>query len=282
MITYNHEDYIAEAIESVLKQETDFSIQLIIGEDCSTDNTRAICEKFAVKFPDKILLLPAEKNLGMMKNFVRTFEKCDGAYIAFLEGDDHWTDNKKLQKQVDFLIANPEYSACFHNSLMKEERSNNKKEWILHKDLGKYSFETTDILGPWFIPSCSFVFTNYPDLVLPDWFYNCRYGDLPFMLLLSLKGKFNYINEVMSVYRLHDTGMSSVHKAYDKIALMVYIYESFNIHTRYKFQETIRGSIRYEIDRHVPAKNNISPVKAETGLFVRAHKKIKHVLSGKS
>ena len=100
MITYNHEDFIREAIESVLKQETNFPFRLVIGEDAGTDNTRDICEEMALKHPGKILLLPYQQNLGMMKNFLRTYNKCDGDYIAFLEGDDYWTDNKKLQKQV--------------------------------------------------------------------------------------------------------------------------------------------------------------------------------------
>ncbi len=277
MITYNHENYISEAIQSVLNQHANFQVQLVIGEDCSKDNTRTICEDFVKRYPDKILLLPATSNLGMAKNFLRTLQVCDGDYIAFLEGDDYWTDNLKLQKQVNFLKTNPDYSLCFHNTQMKMDRDMEKKEWILHTSLEKDTFTTEDVLGPWFVPSCSCVFTNYPDFVLPAWFYNCKYGDLPFMLLLSLKGKFKYIDEVMSVYRLHDTGLSAVHKNYDKITVMIYIYESFNIHTNYKFQETIRQSIKYEIDRHIPkAEVKTLPVEQPT-IFTRLYKKLKSI-----
>ena len=279
MITYNHESYISEAIESVLNQHTNFTVQLIIGEDCSADNTRSVCEKFVKKYPGKILLLPETGNVGMMKNFERTFKQCDGDYVAFLEGDDYWTDNSKLQKQVDFLQANSDYSLCFHNTQMIMDRAGEKKEWVLHSNLEKDTFTTEDVLGPWFVPSCSTVFTNYPDFVLPTWFYNCKYGDLPFMLLLSLKGKFKYLDEVMAVYRLHDTGMSSAHKAYDKITVMVYIYESFNIHTGHKFQETIRQSVKYEIDRHIPG-NNVSALPAENPpFFMKVVKKIKRTFA---
>jgi glycosyltransferase involved in cell wall biosynthesis len=275
MITYNHGRFIKEAIESVLNQQTNFEVQLIIGEDCSTDNTRNICEDFAKKNSREILLLPVTGNLGMMKNFVRTFEKCDGDYIAFLEGDDYWTDPLKLQKQVDFLSANPDYSLCFHNTQMKMDRNNEKREWILHQKMEKDTFVTKDVLGPWFVPSCTSVFTNYPDFVLPPWYHNCKYGDLPFMLLLSLKGKFKYLDEVMAAYRLHDTGMSSVHKAYDKITVMVYIYESFNIHTNYKFQETIRQSVKYEIDRHIPKNTATLLLPEKSHFFIRVYQKIK-------
>ena len=275
LIAYNHGKYIRQSLESIVSQETSFAYRVIIGEDCSTDDTRMICEDFAKRFPDKIYLIPEEKNLGMMKNFLRTYHACDGDYIAFTEGDDYWTDNKKLQKQVDFLEANPGYAACFHNSLMKMERNNENREWVLHTALQKDSFETEDILGPWFVPSCAMVFVNYPDFVLPPWFANCKYGDLPFMLLLSLKGKFKYIDEIMCVYRLHDNGLSNVHKAYDKITLMIYIYESFNIHTAYKFQETIKKSIIYEIDRHIPKTTPIQIIETNTGAFNRAYRKIR-------
>lgn len=252
VITYNHEQYITEALQSIVNQQTSFAKEIIIGEDCSTDRTREICQEFAAKYPEIIKLIPAEKNVGMMRNFTRTYKACDGDYIAFTEGDDYWTDNLKLQKQIDFLQANPNYSACFHNVLMKSDRNGEKKEWILHKELSKDTFDTEDVLGPWFIASPSFVFVNYPDFEIPDWFYKCAYGDLPIMLLLTLRGKFKYLPDVMAVYRLHDRGFTTVHHGYDKIVIMTYIYQSFNIHTNYKYIDKVREAVIYEITRHIP------------------------------
>jgi glycosyltransferase involved in cell wall biosynthesis len=285
MITYNHQDYIAQAIEGVLKQVTNFKIALIIGEDYSTDTTRKICEVYAEKYPKIIKLVAEDKNVGMMQNFLRTVKECDGKYIAYIEGDDYWTDPLKLQKQIDFLEANPHYSACFHNVTMKEERTGALKDyrnpknqdWILHKSLQKDTFDTEDVLGPWFIPSPSLVFVNYPDFNLPDWFYNCIYGDLPFMLLLTLRGKFKYIDEVMAVYRIHNTGMSAVHKAYDKIMVMVYVYASFDIHTKYKYHTAIRNAVKYEVDRHVPQKEN--PRIKEQGFIISFLKRIRRKIT---
>jgi glycosyltransferase involved in cell wall biosynthesis len=284
MITYNHQEYIAEAIEGVLKQVVNFKITLIIGEDCSTDKTRNICEEYAKKNPDKIKLLAPEKNLGMMQNFVRTMKECDGKYVAYIEGDDYWIDNFKLQKQVDFLEANPDFSSCFHNVIIKEERTGElqelrnleKKEWVLHNSLNKDIFSTEDVLGPWFIPSPSLVFLNYADFKLPNWFYNCVYGDLPFMLLLTLRGKLKYVDEVMAVYRIHDGGMSAVHKVYDKIMVMVYVYASFDIHTKYEYHTAIRNAVMYEVDRHIPKKENIhfSKQSIEVSLLKNVYRKI--------
>lgn len=111
MITYNHESYIKQAIESVLMQKCKFAFEIVIGEDCSTDNTFMICQELAQNNP-KIKLLPSIANLGMMPNLIRTLNACNSKYIAMLEGDDYWTDPQKLQKQVDFLEANEEVGLC--------------------------------------------------------------------------------------------------------------------------------------------------------------------------
>ena len=113
-ITYNHEPYIAKCIEGVLIQKVNFPIEFIIAEDCSTDGTRAICEDYAAKYPELIHLITSETNIGYNPNELRAMKAAKGKYIAYCEGDDFWTDPEKLQKQVDFLEKNEEYSICFH------------------------------------------------------------------------------------------------------------------------------------------------------------------------
>ncbi|MBX2935120.1 MAG: glycosyltransferase [Ferruginibacter sp.] len=109
MITYNHKPFVSKAIESILAQETNFRFRLIIGDDCSSDGTGRICDAWAQKHPDKIFVLPITKNMGLIQNFKRTIKAAQSRYIAFCEGDDYWTCNSKLQRQVDFLEANPQY-----------------------------------------------------------------------------------------------------------------------------------------------------------------------------
>lgn len=279
-ITYNHEAYVAQALDSVLTQTIDFDMEVIIGEDWSRDNTRNICVEYTNNHPGLVRLVSADRNVGMMRNFHRTLQQCTGDYIAFMEGDDFWTDPAKLQKQVKFLEAHPGHSACFHNVVVKTERGGENHEWVLHEELAKSSFNTEDVLGPWFIPSISFVFRNYRDLNLPDWFFNCRYGDLPMMLLLSLRGEIGYLNEVMGVYRLHDNGLTTKNLGYDKIILMVYIYESFNIHTHYRFAAKAREAMVYEISRHVPLPEPLPPPPPppQLTLLERGYRKIKRTL----
>ena len=103
MTTYNHEHYIAEAIESVITQRVNFALEIVIGEDCSTDNTLAICRDYQSRYPEIIRIVAWENNIGMHANYRRTIEACSGKYIAMLDGDDYFTDPNKLQMQVDAL-----------------------------------------------------------------------------------------------------------------------------------------------------------------------------------
>ncbi|MDD2284078.1 MAG: glycosyltransferase [Paludibacter sp.] len=133
MITYNHEPYIAQAIEGVLIQETDFSIELVIGEDCSTDRTREIVLEYQKKHPDIIRVITSEKNVGAKKNGNRTRPLCRGKYIAFCEGDDYWHHPKKLQKQVDYLEAHPE-CGLVHGDVDRYDLEKGKRMPIFHKE----------------------------------------------------------------------------------------------------------------------------------------------------
>lgn len=114
IVTYNHEEFISQAIESVLSQECTFRVELLIAEDCSTDNTKSIALKYAEEYPDLIKVLEREKNLGPTRNGYDAYIKCSGKYIATLDGDDYWTDVKKLQKQYDFLEQNKKYVGVTH------------------------------------------------------------------------------------------------------------------------------------------------------------------------
>jgi len=109
MMAYNHERFIAQALEGVLKQTVNFTYQIVIGEDCSTDNTREIVEEYAQNFPDKFKLILHQKNVGALANQMAILNACSGKYIAICEGDDYWTDPLKLQKQVDFMESHTDY-----------------------------------------------------------------------------------------------------------------------------------------------------------------------------
>lgn len=201
MVTYNHEKYIRQAIESVLMQKTNFKFELVIGEDCSTDNTRKLVMKFQHKFPNIIRAVINKKNLGMMNNFTQTLKNCKGEYIALLEGDDYWTDPYKLQKQVDFLDNHHAYAICSHNVYVTQDGSMEPPiEW-----LGNTHRETStleDILqygsgGA----TCSLVFRKKSIFPLPKWYYSLPGGDWALQILSTIHGKMFYFNKVMGVYQ---------------------------------------------------------------------------------
>ena len=110
--TYNHGEYISKCLKSVLNQKTSFKYKILLGDDSSTDNTQEIIHNFAVQYPGKITAIFRKENLGCPYNGLDLWQKVKSKYIAILDGDDFWTDPDKLQKQIDYLEANPNVSCC--------------------------------------------------------------------------------------------------------------------------------------------------------------------------
>jgi glycosyltransferase involved in cell wall biosynthesis len=200
MLTYNQEDFIAQAIEGVLMQKTDFSIQMVIGEDCSTDNTRNIVREYAQKYPDKIKIILNERNIGLIANYVKTYTQCTGKYVAICDGDDYWIDPLKLQKQVSFLEENPDYAIVYTNNKNLIPSGDiiisDKKENLHTTTFEELVFEN-------YIPSVTVLFRNKQ---LPEgmskWIQQFPYGDWPSYLWLTVDGgKIYFLDEVTSVYR---------------------------------------------------------------------------------
>lgn len=239
MITYNHEKYIAEAIEGVVMQKTNFPFELVIGEDCSTDNTRAICIQYQQKYPDIIRLRLPETNQGMMLNWINNIESGRGKYIALCDGDDYWSDPYKLQKQVDFMEANPVFALCSHPvyTLMCDTFDENVE---IEKDV----LDTEDLIKKdWALLTASIFFRKDAHKT-PDWYYTVKNGDYALQLIVSLSGKIKFLPEYMAVYRQHLGGMSSTLKPLNQTAWMVYLLHEFNRYTSNKYKKIIVERIK--------------------------------------
>lgn len=226
MLAYNHENFIKQAIDSILMQKVNFDYNIVIGEDFSTDNTRKILLDYKRQYPEKITLILRDKNVGAMQNQLETFAGCKGEYMAILEGDDYWTDENKLQKQVDFLEANKDFSICFTNAMILEascdssgnEALKNEKNVVEKLFLTKLLngtevnqsrvFTIEDILPENFLPSMTCVFRKNFD-ELPEWFSKCIIGDWPLHILNAGYGKLMYMNDVTAIYRKHTGGVYS-------------------------------------------------------------------------
>jgi len=213
-IAYNHEKYIAQMIESVIIQKTCFDYVLIIGEDCSTDKTREICDSYKSRYPDKIKLLYNDKNIGASKNIINVLNYCQSKYIAICEGDDYWTDPYKLQKQVDFLEVNPEYSAAVHQTERINENNPNKKE--LYFKYSKDVLSKKEVIRSTSIHTNSIVFRK--DALMKYDLKDAKHlVEHALFILIVQSGKFKVFPEVMSVYRMHNCGIaatSTPEKAY--------------------------------------------------------------------
>jgi len=234
LLTYNHEDYIARAFDSILEQKTNFDFEIFVLEDCSTDRTADICREYKEKYPDKIRLFLNEKNLGVTRNFKQGLLNVKSKYFAFLEGDDYWCDENKLQKQVDALEQNPDCIICGHNTLYKDLV--NQKEWLLVNS-SKLNIKTKYTLNDKFgVHPSSRVYRNVIDLTdLPA---NMLFDTHIYLLYLT-KGDLFYIDEVMSVFNETGVGFwSGKNRKERRIKALELRYEAnkyFNFAYDYKY-----------------------------------------------
>lgn len=211
ILAYNHENSISQCIESVLMQETDFDFKIVIGEDCSSDNTPAICDKYAKSHPSKIILRCNTQN-DLMENSINNFDECKrlGAkYLAFLDGDDYWSDRLKLQKQVDFMESNEEFTICYHKT--KKMIRGSLFEHSLTKRNADFDFGFFDSLQTKNGNTLSMVLRAVclNDVNLREFLEGLRAADWAFECLATLKGRGRFLADEMGVYRAHNEGMSN-------------------------------------------------------------------------
>lgn len=216
-ITYKHEQFLSQAIESVLAQQTDFKVEMVISDDCSPDGTSRVAQEYAHRYPDQVRVLTRTHNLGIMPNLIATWGECQGDYIAFLEGDDYWTDTTKLQRQVDALRQNLDCSLCFHDAEAFYD-DHLGQDWTFHERFNLPTpnsaisfrrYTQADIVRKgWFIPSASMLFraSSLPQ-PLPAWLAGVFSGDFSLQLLSTQQGAALYLPRLMSRYRLHHGGV---------------------------------------------------------------------------
>lgn len=205
MTTYNHERYIAQAIESVLRQQTDFAVEVVVGEDYSTDTTLAICREYEAKYPDRVRVVASERNIGMHANYRRTIEACRGEYVAMCDGDDWFSDPNKLQLQVDKLRAEGA-AMCYTRS----ERRSDQDSVIYPQGVLHTTFE--DMLRLNTAENCTTLalrtkILEYYAEVEPQtkgW----RTDDLPMWLWFAATQKITAIDRVTAVHRVLSTSVS--------------------------------------------------------------------------
>lgn len=204
--TYNQAAFISQGLDSVLAQKTTFSYEIIVSDDCSKDGTVEILKAYQQNYPQKIRLVIGDTNVGGPLNFKRVIEASQAKYLAFLDGDDYYTDVYKLQKQVDFLESNPQYAACFHNVF----NQSGDKFVSLFMPLDFKSVHTAEdvISKKWFLPIHSVVLRRHL-ISFPDWYEKVMNDDYVVNLSVAMHGPYYYMPDVMAVYRHHDSNISN-------------------------------------------------------------------------
>lgn len=204
MLAYNHENYIAQAIQSIMDQKTDLPYELVIGEDFSTDNTRAVINEFKERYPEKIRVLENATNLGMHDNFLNTIFSCRGKYLCMCEGDDYWINPDKLNLQYQFLEANPDYvMACGnHKRYFQKTDTFDRGSSVSVKD---HDITFAKLIRFNCITSATIMFRNVlkREDFTPD-FYSIISCDWYMHMRLLGHGKIRYLSHHFAVYRINE------------------------------------------------------------------------------
>lgn len=202
MPTYGQEKFIEEAVLGVLSQQCDFEVELIVADDCSPDSTAEIVRNIVDTHPNGswIQYIRHEKNKGAIPNFAWTLCEAKGKYIAACEGDDYWTDPLKLQKQVDFMEKNPDYSIIFHK-VKEVDLHGVSTDTILNSPDHEETYDIHKLASGNFIHTPSVLFKkNFHEF--PEWINISPVGDYPLHMLNAQYGLIKYLPEEMAAYRI--------------------------------------------------------------------------------
>lgn len=246
LVTYNHERWVGEAIESVLSQDLE-DLEVVVGEDASQDRTRSIVEGYAAR-DSRVRLLPAGPNLGGRENLARTYRACVGEFVNVLDGDDFFCSSDKLSAQVAMLDADPTLSACFAASSevdLEGQPLRDPKHPYPQKD--RYDFR--DFSRYCLSDSAAMLRRRETLSELPDLFYEAPQGDWPMHILTAVQGDIGYIPRALSAYRIHPGGVWNQKSDLQKIESNLRCQELFLAHLPESVVREIRPVIAKRVHR---------------------------------
>jgi glycosyltransferase involved in cell wall biosynthesis len=269
-ITYNHEKYISDAIESFLMQKTNFPFEILIHDDASTDRTPDIIKEYELKYPDLIKPIYQKENQYSKGVKVSNYnwKRAKGKYIAVCEGDDYWTDPYKLQKQVYYMEKNPECSLCV-NATYKVKPDKAKIKPHIRPNLGNkiYTVEEVILGGGGLFATNSMLYPAALKNSIPDFYRNAPVGDYPLAIYLALNGTVYYLDEFMSAYRANVPGSwtnsmsSSIDERVSLCNSIADMLNEVNLYTDFKYDTVIKETIKITTDK------NLFNIMLEQGLY---------------
>ena len=262
-LTFNQEKYVRDCFEGFVMQQTNFPFEVLVYDDASKDGTPAIIREYAAKYPDLFKPTLYEKN-----NYSQGFgyvglytgiNEAQGKYVAYCEGDDYWTDEHKLQKQVDFLETHPDYEVCAHETIIRNDRDQSV-DGLRFSEFNKNKFVSTskqyytfdDALCGNIFHISSMMYRNY-SIKLPNWLPSISAGDMVLYMLLAHEGGMYVMKDQMSVYRDHSDSLTNLFTEYQSVinfyALSIKVLRLMNRYWNRQYQEKIYPLIaRYYVE----------------------------------
>ena len=255
VMTYNHKDYIAKAIDSILLQIVKVDFSILIHDDCSDDGTYEILLDYQKRYPDKIQIIRQETrkflkdgiNLMIYKYVV---PKIKTKYVAYCDGDDFWCDNHKLQKQYDFMELHPEYSMCFHSAYQLKNNGDMSSKWFISKER---DIDMSDLINdkPGICVATSSIFLKKEVFVdFPDWRKQFPVEDVPMYMMAAIYGKIRCMSDVMCVYRQFSSGSwtsqnrSNIERKLKHLNSIKAATSCFNEWSHYKYNDLVTQQIK--------------------------------------
>lgn len=250
LICYNQEKFIAAAIEGALNQKhDDFDLEIVIGNDCSTDGTSEIIEKYASENQETIRLLPISSNLGMHRNWKKTIEACTGEFVAILEGDDCWDDPSKLEKQLNLLAGDQNASACFSNAKVIQSDGGYSAYNYVDSKVGNLDAHTFFQLNYNPIPTCTVLFRKAMLSNFPEPYFRSPFADWIVHSLLMQQGHYIYLNECTSSYRQHDGGVWSGVKKEKQLLNKLKAIQLISTIVSSEYMQEVKTAYRKQLDQ---------------------------------
>ena len=247
-LVYNHEPYLRQCLEGFVMQKTNFRFEAIVHDDASTDGSATIIREYAEKYPDIIKPIYETENQYSKRDgsLTRiTNAACRGKYIAICEGDDYWIDPQKLQKQVDFLEAHPDYLLCGTNGLILWDNGTNAPEYF-NRNFTSRELMPEDVIGKWPFPTASLMYRRELFALLDS--FKCRTynGDIRIILVALANGRIWSLADITTVYRKNNDANSSTNRIKAKkdhgefyFGQMIKLYSSYDIYTDHRFKDFI-------------------------------------------
>ena len=236
LVSFNQLNFIDQCLDGIFLQEYDFDVELVVADDCSTDGTRERIKSRLAKEDLHVIFLEGKENMGLGKNYLRGIEACNGQYVAFLEGDDYWTDPKRLQKHVDFMERQPKcpmtcnpYAIFYQQNSQLSIPHQSKKsgiQFFTSKKLIQYN-----VIGN--LSACVFRKTALKSIP-KEWFQH-NITDWFIGIYLAQSSSIVQLNEIMSVYRVNLKGLWSNYSSEDQRRKKMRLTQFYDFLLGYRF-----------------------------------------------